>query len=118
MNPYEVSRYARWFDDSNPEWDKNHEFNLIHLTTVQSRANEQLARKGHLFLNEVYDMLNMPRSSYGQLVGWVYGAEGKDGFVDFGIYSSNNQSKRDFINGIEPFILLDFNVDGVVYDMI
>lgn len=110
----EVSVYARWFAHGNPEWSDNREYNLIFLQTVQARANEQLTRKGHVFLNEVYDMLNVPRTSTGQLVGWVTGRPGvDDDFVDFGIHAPHNE---DSIRNNR--FLLDFNVSGVVYDMI
>ena len=35
-------------------------------------------------------------------------------FVDFGIYDVNKPSARDFVNGFEKSILLDFNVEGPV----
>ena len=68
-------------------------------------------------MNEVYDLLGLPRSQAGALVGWVMTGDG-DNFVDFGIYDTNNPSKRDFVNGYERSILLDFNVDGVIHDLI
>ena len=77
-----------------------------------------LHARGHVFLNEVYDALGIPRSKEGSVVGWVLNGEG-DGYVDFGIFSDpDNQSLRDFVNGREGSILLDFNVDGVIWDRI
>ena len=38
--------------------------------------------------------------------------------IDFGIYNHHTDEVRAFVNGIENSILLDFNVDGVVYDLI
>jgi len=67
-----------------------------------------------VFLNEVYDMLGIERSSAGQVVGWLREGEG-DGHIDFGMFEAVN---RDFVNGWERSILLDFNVDGVIYDKI
>lgn len=110
------SPYSRFFDESCPDWDKNPEFNMMFLRGQESIANQILHTRGHLFLNEVYDMLGMERSSVGAVVGWVDG-DG-DSFVDFGLYDANSPCTRRFVNGIENVILLDFNVDGVIYDKI
>jgi hypothetical protein len=37
--------------------------------------------------------------------------------VNFGIFDDNERA-RDFVNGFEGAILLDFNVDGVIYHKI
>lgn len=116
IDPNGISQYAKWFDESNINWSNTPEYNLMFLKAQQNWANELLTAHGHLFLNEVYDMLGVPRSKAGAIVGWVKG-EGDD-FVDFGIYDLNDDSKRQFVNGYERAILLDFNVAGVIYDMI
>ena len=80
-----------------------------------------LKSRGHLFLNEVYDLLDIPRSKAGQVVGWVYNKNNNvkgDNYVDFNIYDITDKAKRSFVNGYERTILLDFNVDGVIYDLI
>lgn len=116
LDPNHVSQYARFFDDGCTNWSKTPEYNMIFLKAQQNYANDLLISRGHLFLNEVYDMLGIPRSQAGAVVGWVLN-EDNDNFVDFGIYSDNEQT-RDFVNGYERSILLDFNVDGVIYDLI
>jgi hypothetical protein len=57
-----------------------------------------------------------PHSSAGAVVGWVLG--NGDDYIDFGIWDPNNEKAREFVNGHEAAILLDFNVDGVIYDLI
>ena len=52
------------------------------------------------------------------MVGWVMSKDNGDNYVDFGIYDMNNPAARRFVNGAERSILLDFNVDGVIYDLI
>lgn len=116
LDPGVYSPYARFFDELSPNFERNPEFNLIFLKAQQNYANDMLKARGHLFLNEVYDMLGIPRSSAGQVVGWVLGKG--DSFVDFGMYDPTNERKRNFVNGLENAILLDFNVAGVVYDLI
>lgn len=111
------SVYARFFDQLNVNWKKTPEYNLIFLRCQQSYANDMLHARGHIFLNEVYDMLGIERSRAGAVVGWVVRGDG-DNYVDFGVFDGNNAKARDFVNGREGSILLDFNVDGVVYDRI
>lgn len=119
-NPNIYSDYARCFDDGCKGWTKDPELNLVFLKQMQQYANDKLRAKGHLFLNEVYDMLGFPRSRAGQIVGWIYDEKNKvgDNFVDFGIYDATKQPNRDFVNGYERVIWLDFNVDGPIWNMI
>ena len=113
------SEYAKFFDEYCPNWTKDAEYNLSFLKMQQAHANNMLQLKGYLFLNEVYDMLGLPRTKAGQVVGWVYDETNPigDNCVDFGIYDLYNEQKRDFVNGRERSILLDFNVDGNILDM-
>lgn len=119
-DPSAYSDYARFFDDGCAGWSKDPEFNLMFVKDQQRYANDLLKTKGHLFLNEVYDMLGIPRTKAGQVVGWIYDEKHPvgDNFVDFGIYDLYNEKKRDFVNGYERTILLDFNVDGNILDLI
>lgn len=112
--------FARFFDESSTQWVNSPEMNLSFLLTQQNYANDKLHRDGHLFLNEVYDMLGLPHSQIGAVCGWVDDPKnGGDCFVDFGIWDSKNEFKRAFVNGYEPVILLDFNCDaGTIWDKI
>lgn len=76
--------------------------------------NDLLQVRGHVFLNEAYDALGLERSKEGAVVGWVLDYNG-DNFIDFGIYTKENAR---FVNGDERAVLLDFNVDGVIFDKI
>lgn len=111
-----VSEFAKFFDQTSSYWEKNPEYNLSFLITAQSLANDKLKRQGYLFLNEVYDMLDIPRTKAGQVVGWTYREENENGdnYVDFGIFEVNRPKNREFVNGLEPVILLDFNVEGEI----
>lgn len=119
-NPNEYSDYARFFDDGCTGWTKDPEFNLMFLKDQQRYADDRLKSKGSLFLNEVYDMLGIPRTKAGACVGWIYDEKHPvgDNFVDFGIYDLYNEKGHDFVNGYERTILLDFNVDGNILDLI
>lgn len=113
-DPSTYSEYARFFDESCPAWEKNAEYNLMFLRGQQQYANDLLRANGYLFLNDVYKMLGIPPTTAGQSVGWIYDPKNPvgDNYVDFGIYDVHRQSKREFVNGYERSILLDFNVDG------
>lgn len=115
--PGDPSIYARFFDPLSSSWSKDPEMNLFFLKAQQNYANDLLHSRGHVFLNEVYDMLGIPRSTAGAVVGWVRTKDGStDNFITFGIFDGETQVLRDFVNGREGAILLDFNVDGVIYD--
>lgn len=118
MDPNLYSDYARFFDESSPYWQKDSEYNLMFLKSQQQYANDLLRSRGRLFLNEVYEMLGIEKSKAGQIVGWVYDPKNPigDNFVDFGIYNMQDERVRAFVNGNERNILLDFNVDGNVWD--
>ena len=119
-DPNDYSDYARFFDDGCTGWTKDSEQNLYFLKCQQNYANERLQKKGYLFLNDVYEMLGIPKTKSGQIVGWIYDKKNPvgDNFVDFGIYNMNREKARDFVNGYERTILLDFNVDGNILDLI
>ena len=119
VDPNLYSDYARFFDESCEAWQRDPEYNLMFLRSQQQYCNDLLKSRGRLFLNEVYRMLGIPETKAGQVVGWVYDAEFPvgDNFVDFGIYDMTKERVRAFVNGDEPNILLDFNVDGNIWDL-
>lgn len=116
----EYSEYAKFFDESCYAYEKDPELNLTFLRLQERNANDRLQARGYLFLNEVYDMLGIPRTKAGQMVGWVYDEKDPNGdnYVSFGLYETNKPKVREFVNGYETVILLDFNVDGVILDLI
>jgi hypothetical protein len=113
-DPNKWSPYARFFDEYSDYWEKDPELNKLFVQCQQNFANNLLRSRGHIFLNEVYDMLGLSRNKAGAVVGWVLGPDG-DNFVDFGIYEAYNAR---FVSGNERSVLLDFNVDGVIFDKI
>jgi hypothetical protein len=120
IDPTKYSEYAVFFDDGCKGWEKDAEHNLFFLKQQQNYANDLLKARGHVFLNEIYDMLGIPRTTAGQAVGWFYDEKDpdRDNFIDFGIYNLYSENARDFVNGRERVILLDFNVDGEIWQLI
>lgn len=111
------SAYTFCFDDKCAGYDEDdHDRNKFFLKCQQDYANEQLKSRGHMFLNEVLDMLGIPRCQAGQTVGWIYCEDGNnpigDNYIDFGAFDLEREDSRDFVNGRKKFIWLDFNVDG------
>lgn len=111
-----TSLYARYFDDSCVGWENNPEYVLSYLRSREEEANKRLNANGYLFLNDVYDMLGMKRTKAGAHVGWKKNSTFGDGYISFGIYNITRQGSRDFVNGYQSMVLLDFNVDGVILD--
>jgi len=102
------SPYAQSFDPSNRNWDRHEEYVRMFIDAQQSYANHRLRAYGHVFLNEVYDMLGLQRTPAGQIVGWV--KDHGDNYIDFKLYPYQDHDSNS--------IVIDFNVDGQVYDLI
>jgi hypothetical protein len=114
------SIYSRIFDENtSTSWNPEPHYNSTFLRAQQSYMNDMLRARGYLFLNEVLTALGMEICKEGQVVGWILDGGNSDNYVDFGIFDKHNQWEAlEFINGNERSIILDFNVDGVVYDKI
>lgn len=106
--------YARLFDESCCAWEPYPGVNQLFAKCQQDYFNGVLRRRGHVFLNEIYDVFGMERTPAGAVVGWVWHGDG-DNFIDFGLEEVHN---RTFTIGQDPVGLIDFNVDGVIYDKI
>ena len=117
VNPDDPSIYAKFFDPTSPNWQHDPEYNLFFLKCQQNYANDMLKSRGHVFLNEIYDWCGIPRTKAGAVVGWILSDDDStDNFINFGVFDGKEQVARDFVNGREGAILLDFNVDGLIYD--
>ena len=113
----EYSEYAIIFDEVNSDFFKRDaEYNRWFLSAQERFANDKLKANGYLFLNDVFDMIGVPRTKAGQVVGWIYDPKRSDidNYVDFGIMDITKRSSRDFVDGYEAAVILDFNVDGPI----
>ncbi|RHF62342.1 DUF6353 family protein [[Ruminococcus] lactaris] len=110
----EFTDYGRWFDESCEGWRDNAVANKMFLSYAQQYFDSLLQVRGHLFLNEVYDYLGIPKTTIGQLVGWVY--EDENSHVDFGL-DLNNKNEM-FMKGKIATAFLTFNVDGIIINRI
>lgn len=110
------SPYAVIFDEFNKNWQQSPEYNRFFLQAQQNYANDLLKSRGHVFLNEVYEMLGFPHTKAGAVVGWVLDGGDSDNYISFGVFKGDEWMGKMFVNGHEPSVWLDFNVDGVMYD--
>lgn len=114
-----LSPYARVIaEESSTCWDPNEDYTSQNLAAVQLWANRRLERKGHLFLNEVFDQLGLSRTREGSIVGWLKNGEG-DNYVSFGDFDASiYRVPSDDYTRIDSNFIVDFNVDGVIWDRI
>ena len=108
-----TSPYAFKFDEKAYDWNNDRDMNIYYLKLQQKYLNDVLKFRGHLFLNEVYDRLCVPRRAIGQCVGWIYDKKNpnRDNIIDLGIFNERN-------NNDENVFILDPNVDGYILDKI
>ena len=118
--PLGYSDYAIIYQDGCNGWSKNPEDSKIFLAHLERVFTMHLKQKGHLFLNDVYEALGVQKTKAGQIVGWVYKPEDptRDNYVSFGIFDASSIANGNFVNGYEPNVILDFNVDGPIIDLI
>jgi hypothetical protein len=96
---------ATFGPDTSKHWSTDTRYNRIFIEMQQNYFNDLLRARGHVFLNEVHDALGLPRTSEGQLVGWL---RRDNSVIEFGMFENADGS-----------IFLDFNVDdGVIYENI
>lgn len=110
-DPNLQSDYAVYFDSKSRNFETNFDYNRMFLKAQQQFANDKLQTRGHLFLNEVLDDLDLPRTSAGQIVGWT--KDGPDGYVNFRILEVERETED---GRHEPALLLDFNVEGNIWE--
>jgi predicted regulator of amino acid metabolism with ACT domain len=116
--------YARWFDEESSScWSASpyEEYNWMHLRQAQNWLNDMLRSRGYVFLNEAYGQLGLSHTPAGQIVGWIYDPRNPeaagDNYIDFGCWDQQ-ENPLGFNNGREGAILVDFNVDGPIWDLI
>lgn len=127
-----ASPYSRLWDDSALEWSPNRELQYLTLRSLENHFNRELDVRGVVFLNDVYKALGLPMSKDAALVGWIkdyekpkmaklaaeLGRVPGDGVISFGVFENESPSARAYLAGDDNRVVLDFNVDGVIYDLI
>lgn len=105
-----TEKYVVQFDGRSKLFSKEPGRNNHILEMYQMFANDKLQTQGHLFLNEVLDILGLPRVKAGQRVGWIWRKKYQPNTViDFGFSSAEDHSFP---------IPLHLNVDGDILDRV
>lgn len=113
-----LSQYARVFDEvGSTQWTPSADHNRAFLLMEQNYFNERIRTRGYIFLNEVYERLGFRPTKAGSIVGWVYQNADYEG-IDFGIFTAHTQKAAEFLEGTEPSIILDFNVQGDILSLV
>lgn len=107
-----LDEYSFYFDQGCREWSKSPEYNLTYLMGLEEQFNYDLQRRGHVFLNEVYDAVGKERTPQGQVKGWT--REGTER-ISLGVFKFNRRTgdlnNGDVIRRIEPVIICSPNVE-------
>lgn len=113
-----LSQYARVFGEvGSTQWTPSADHNRAFLLMEQNYFNERIRTRGYIFLNEVYERLGFRPTKAGSVVGWVYQNADYEG-IDFGIFTAHTQKAAEFLEGTEPSIILDFNVQGDILSLV
>ena len=113
-----ISDYSRFFQAGCKGFDTSSgRYNILYLKGIQAMFNNKLIADGYVMLNDVYRELGFDTIPEGWSIGWVYDDENPigDNYIDFGLYEARNKNQR-AVNDWEPVILMDFNVDGNLYE--
>lgn len=127
-----ASPYSRLWDENAIEWCANRDIQFLTLRSLENHFNQELNARGVVFLNDVYKALGLPMSKDAALVGWIkdyekpkiaklaaeLGRVPGDGVISFGVFENESPSARAYLAGDDDRVVLDFNVDGVIYDLI
>lgn len=113
--------YTVVFDEENPNGRGGFDYSKMFVRCVENWAEIQLQTNGYLFLSDVLDQLGYDRKKnkelyrVAQVVGWWTDDEKSDGHVDFQALDMVRPTD-DPDNPYEKYILLNFNVDGNIWE--
>ena len=122
VNPNDISEYSVLFDEMySTMWTPNPVSNMAQIKAVEEFWNQRFEPRKFVYYYEVLRDLGiwerLPEEKQKVLVdkGWVWGAG--DNHISLGIIDVNKpmtSSKKDFIMGYEPSVLIEPNLDGIV----
>lgn len=120
--PTKGNIYSRFFDEANPNWEKDGSSNYFFVRSQMLYLQKRLIRDGYLFLNDVYKQLGMPITVAGQSAGWIYDFNNRNNtMIFFEGFDENNLSDqvRAFMNGYERNCLINFEnvMDDILTDL-
>lgn len=121
--------YTFMFDAGCEYWVPDPVRNAAYLHSMQELANQRIRERArgnggraYMFVSEVlgdmFPRVSLPKWTY--ICGWIYDEKNPvgDNYIDFGVFHSDLEPTKRFVKGLEANVLLDFNCDGVIYDLI
>lgn len=104
-------QYGSW--DGSTQWSPVHDYNLSFLGMKEVYFNDRLTTKGFVTINDVFEQLGFPTTEAGMICGWRYKSNRGDGYISF----RPNEIDGNWACGMDgDSIILDFNIDGVIFD--
>jgi hypothetical protein len=97
------------FNEESTHWSQDPDINALFITTVLNYLADTLKAQGYVFLNEVLRELGLPRTSQGQLIGWLYSEKETWWTMD---------RSTDHAEDEDDIFTLTFYTHGVMYDKI
>jgi hypothetical protein len=104
--------YFTTFGQASSSWSPgvhHEEYNWLFLKAQQNYANDLLNARGYIFLNDVLNILGLPPTPIGQLIGWDrdLADAGAEAIVNFGCWDSDDEN-------VDNTIDLKFYTMGVI----
>lgn len=118
---FENCDISRIFDETNPKYVRDAYYNKEFIIGVQRAMNNRLRNgRGYVYLNDVYEALGFEPTEAGHDLGWVYKDKTTDdvrkhhNYIEIRTVDAWGNDALDFENGLEPSVILDFNIDGYI----
>lgn len=126
---YEKGINNQIFDAHSDYWKRywTGDMMLDFVRMVESQLQDKLNMNGHVFLNEAYDKLGLPRTAQGAIIGWINRPSAnhyeKGNFLSLGF--ANDETPEEEVRRIlsisrndDLWCWITPNCDGVIYQMI
>ncbi len=111
--------YSVVFDRSNANFENSYAYNMSWLHSMEQALNDNLKYSFEEFitLNDAYEALGFPKTKEGMVVGWRRNSETGDNYIKLTItpFNTRDEEQHKYSHG-NPRLLIDFNVDGPIYD--
>lgn len=82
------------FDRECLAWKNNAQYCIRFITRNIVFANDKLRIRGWISLNDVYDLLGLPRELEAQIIGWKFTGEKNHECIEFETIEEQNSSIR------------------------
>ena len=116
IDPESAALYSRVYTKKNAFWKGNDELDTYQFGLFEAQLTNKLRRKGFVSFNEALEACDFERCDYGMVVGWIYDKDNPTGDNVIKIDRRKERVRNEF-GEVEDVWILDFNVDGNIYDI-